>query len=252
MRRLIALSVGLFFGVMLHAQPVAQVQWIHNAPDPSLDTVDVYVNGSRILNDWTFRSATPLMEVEPGAELNVSVAPHWSSGEEEAWIHFPMSFRAETEYVVTVLGVLEPEAFSNPFRRDISLRLAVQERARTGGQWGEVQFFAVHGAPDMPAFGLRTGRGRLAYDVRYGETTGYFKTQPLILLMSVLSDDEVIGYYLANWQPLNREVVSLHPSGFADPADPAHPAFEMMLVGLDGSVHFLPGALDFYDAASAE
>lgn len=246
-RRLVLLGLSLLLATGAHAQPTALVQWVHNAPDPKLDTVDVYVNGARVLNDWTFRSATSVMEVEPGSELNVSIAPAWSSDDRDAWIHFPMAFMAETEYVVTAVGVLQPAEFSNPFERDISLRLAVQERARTDGRWGSVQFFGVHGAPDLPSIGLQSGRGPLVPQMAYGETTGYFRAAPLIFLMSMTSGGEPVGHYLPNWRSLSGAVASLHPSGFASPVDPRHPDFEMMLVGLDGSVRFLPGALDFYD-----
>jgi len=48
---------------------------VHNAADPAASLVDVYLNGSRILDDFTFRSATPFIDVPANIFLNLGIAP---------------------------------------------------------------------------------------------------------------------------------------------------------------------------------
>ncbi|PSQ72165.1 MAG: hypothetical protein BRD31_01570, partial [Bacteroidetes bacterium QH_2_64_26] len=60
-----------------------QAQFIHNAADPNAETLDLYFNDeiyAEDLNDLSFRSATPFIEVPANIGLEVGFAPGNSSG----------------------------------------------------------------------------------------------------------------------------------------------------------------------------
>ncbi len=53
----------------------ARLQVIHNAADPAADSVDIYLNGSLLLNNFKFRAATPFIDAPAGTPINIGVAP---------------------------------------------------------------------------------------------------------------------------------------------------------------------------------
>ena len=73
----LALLLIGFFAPSLMAQngPTAQLQIIHNAPDPAVDTVDIYVNGEAFLSGVAFRQATAFTEVPAATDLDIQIAP---------------------------------------------------------------------------------------------------------------------------------------------------------------------------------
>ena len=65
------LIVFVMLSVSLGYAGDARLQIIHNAADPALDMVDVYVNGQLQLDDFQFRSATPFINVPGGVLIDV-------------------------------------------------------------------------------------------------------------------------------------------------------------------------------------
>ncbi len=56
----------------------ARVQVIHNAADPAADSVDIYLNSTRILDNFKFRSASSFIDAPAGTPITIGVAP-WNS-----------------------------------------------------------------------------------------------------------------------------------------------------------------------------
>jgi len=61
------------FSSALAQNGTANVQIIHNSPDPAVSSVDIYVNGDEFLTDVDFRAATAFTEVPAGVELNMKL-----------------------------------------------------------------------------------------------------------------------------------------------------------------------------------
>jgi hypothetical protein len=72
--------IMLFTGAnYLYAQ-TARLQVIHNAADPGAVSVDIYLNGTLLLNNFGFREATPYIDAPAGTPINIGVAgPNSSS-----------------------------------------------------------------------------------------------------------------------------------------------------------------------------
>ena len=71
--------------------PTSHVQVVHNSASP---TVDVYVDGALAVEDFTYRSATPVLEL--GTSFTVGIAP----ADGEVIAEFPFDLMDGGEYVV--------------------------------------------------------------------------------------------------------------------------------------------------------
>ncbi|MDT8325012.1 MAG: DUF4397 domain-containing protein, partial [Bacteroidota bacterium] len=80
-------------GAGLTAQQ-ARLQVIHNAADPAAASVDIYLNGSILLDDFAFRTATPFVDVPAGVALSIGVAPGNSTGAQDIIATFTPTFDA--------------------------------------------------------------------------------------------------------------------------------------------------------------
>lgn len=228
-------------------QAMARAQFVHNAADPALEVIDVYVNDERLIDDLAFRSATAFIDVPTEADLNVAVAPGTSTSSDDAYTSFPVTFIPEREYVVVANGVLYPAEFAtNPSGRPIDFRLFVQEDARLRStQPGHVQLFAVHGVTDLPATDVTRGSGALLFDdFAYGDVTGYQSLSPLLYVLRFeepARDDAVVARALAALRDVPGRAGALITSGFADPSANGDGAeLALLLVAPDGSVAELP------------
>ena len=52
---------------------------MHNAPDPAVSVVDIYVNGNLAIDDFEFRTATSFLRLPAGVDLDLGVAPGTSA-----------------------------------------------------------------------------------------------------------------------------------------------------------------------------
>ena len=91
----------------------ADLQIIHNAADPAATTVDIYVDGTLALNDFSFRSATPFLSLPSNVVINVGVAPSTSMSVMDTLVNFPITLAPGGRYVAIANGVLDPNSFSH-------------------------------------------------------------------------------------------------------------------------------------------
>ena len=60
------LAIVLITGLNFTFAQTARLQVIHNAADPGAVAVDIYLNGSLLLDNFGFREATPYIDAPAG------------------------------------------------------------------------------------------------------------------------------------------------------------------------------------------
>ncbi len=241
MTLLMALSSALSF-----SQP-ARLQVIHNAADPAAASVDVYVNGSLLLDNFAFRAATPFVDVPSGVPLNIGVAPGSSSSANDTLKNFTVTLEAGKKYTAIANGVVGSGFAPNPDGLPIAFTLFAADRARESARWSWfVDLRAFHGSTDAPTVGLRI-RGRyttsLSEGLGYGQFTSYKSLLPgkYVVDVTVNGGQTVVASFAADLSGLRGGAAVVFASGFLDQsANQNGPAFGLFAALPNGTVVPLP------------
>ncbi len=208
--------------VAFPAYQSARVQVIHNAADPAADSVDVYINGVRAINNFAFRAATPFIELEAGVVQNIGIAPKTSATAADTLKNFPFVLTAGQRYVLIANGVLSPGSFAaNPNGRSTAFTLLVKTPAKEAGAGGNVEFFALHGATDAPIVDIVARNvATLVNNAGYGDITGYIAVPPAAYTLDVKdsSGTVTVATFAADLSGLANGSAVVFASGFLTPS----------------------------------
>ncbi|MFN4079791.1 MAG: DUF4397 domain-containing protein, partial [Saprospiraceae bacterium] len=229
MRKLQITLLALLFSATSALAQFARVQIIHNSPEP---TVDLYVNGGLLLDDFAFRTAQPFIDVPAGIPLSLAVAPGTSMSVADAIATFDVTFDAGKIYVVVASGVVGDP--NTPFD------LIVDDEGREAAmQSNKVDVSVLHGSPDAPAVDVvvRTG-GKIVSNLSYGAFTSYLSLDPgeYFLDIKPAGSDVIVATYRADLTALSGAALKVMASGFLN----ADPAFGLFAVLANGAVVALP------------
>jgi Domain of unknown function (DUF4397)/Secretion system C-terminal sorting domain len=141
----------------------ARLQVIHNSPTP---TVDIYVNGNRLLDNFAFRTATPYISVPAGVDLNLGVGLATSASVRDTLVNFKVKLDSGKTYVAIAYGVVG--STTAPFR--IAVSDAGREKSDNANNV-DINFF--HGSPDAPTVDILAGGNVLFNDRSFGHFDTY-------------------------------------------------------------------------------
>ncbi len=220
----------------------ARLQVIHNAADPGAASVDVYVNGARLLDDFAFRTATPYIDVPAGVELNIGVAPGTSTSVADTLKNFQVSLTNGQTYVAIANGVLNPSSFAvNPDGRSTAFTLFLQDNMREEATSTDVDFRAVHGSSDAPNVDVvAVGAGVIVDNASYGDITPYITVPAAAYTLQVTPGNDnntVVASFIADLSSLGGGAAVVFASGFLAPgANQNGPAFGLFAALPNGTV----------------
>jgi hypothetical protein len=247
-RTLIAavIGVGLFAGFA--SAQTAEVQVIHNSPDPLAAVVDIYVDSgpTPAVDDFAFRTATGLVPLPAGVNVSIGVAPGNSTGPGDIIASFDFVLAAGERYVVMAAGVLDPGLPSNPEGIPTDFNLEVFPALRTMGTGGNVDILAFHGAPDAPSVDIRAqGVGPLFENLAFKQfSTDYLSVPPAPYTLDITPagmPGQVVASFEADLSGLGGGAAVAFASGYLTPGAPN--AFGLFAALVDGTVvEFMPVA----------
>lgn len=237
MRTTMMVLVAMVTTAGVSAAQTADVQVIHNAPDPLASAVDVYLGDTLAIDDFAFRTATPVLQLDAGVEIVIGVAPADSDGPQDIIASFPVTLTAGERYVVMATGVLDPSLPGNPDGVDTAFTLNVFAPLTTVAPAGEVALLAYHGSPNAPTVDVvAEGVGVLVPSLTYGEFAGYLTVPAMDYVLRVTpagQNDDVVASYEAPLSGLGGGAAVVFASGFL--AGP-EPAFGLFAALADGTV----------------
>ena len=198
----------------------ASVQVIHNSASP---TVDVYIDGTLAVEDFTYRAATPVLEL--GTSFTVGIAP----AGEAVIAEFPFDLMDGGEYVVVATGILGNE--------DTPFNLAATSTT-FGASEGNVGLEVYHGSTDAPAVDVLADGAILVPNLSYGSFSGYVEVPAADYVVGVApTGGASIADFVAPLSGLGGGSAVVFASGFLSGDDPAFGLFAALG---DGTVLELP------------
>jgi hypothetical protein len=224
---------------------LSRLQVIHNAADVAAGSVDIYLNGGLLLNDFAFRTATPFIDAPANVDLNIGIAPGNSTSVDDTLANFTANLVNGETYVLIANGVLDPNSYaSNPDGRNIAFTLLANVDARESANSGNVDFFVVHGATDAPTVDvIARGVATLVDNAAYGDITGYISVPAgnYTLDLTLADGTTLVQSYWADLRTLGGGSAVVFASGFLNPsANQNGEAFGIFFALADGTVGQFP------------
>jgi hypothetical protein len=212
----------------------ARVQIVHNAADPAAAKVDVYVDGALTVDDFAFRSATPVLELEPGRSYAIGVAPGTSKSAADTLKSFKVALPAGN-YVVFANGVIQDGFAQNPSGSAIGFTIFPIANVRTkASSDNNIDFVVFHGVTDAPAVDVRVAGNNIVSALAYGKTSEYVSVPAADYVVDVApAGGATLVSYNVPGTALKGQSTIVFASGFLNPsANLNGPAFGLFaLVG---------------------
>jgi hypothetical protein len=218
----VALIAFGFSSVQSQAQD-ARVQIIHNAASVALDTVDVYVNDTKIDN-VVFRSGTGIIRVPAGTyNVNLNNRNSTDSGD-QVLARFSVSLAANSGNTIMAVGVEDTTLYaSNPEGRNRLVQLIHRKNVLFGSSNpANVATTIIHGVTDAPGVNITTRPTSTILslnNVRYGDTTNnlFIPAQQIFIDVRVNASNNLFRSYLAPLQSFGGKSITVFASGFVTP-----------------------------------
>ena len=112
--------IALLFTNLVLSQ-TSPVQIIHNSADLSVNTVDIYLDGTILIEDLAFRSATPFLDLPAGNLISIGIAPGNSTSSSESFFNISTTLDINETYIMVGNGIVSASGYSpnEPFALSI-------------------------------------------------------------------------------------------------------------------------------------
>ena len=203
----------------------SRVQIIHNAADPAAFAVDVYLGNNLLLDNFTFRTATPFVTLPSNVTLNIGIAPSTSTSVADVIQTIPVNLQSGQTYAAVANGVLTPASFAaNPDNFSTAFQLLLHPGVfESASNAASVRFTALHGVTDAPAVDVMVQGNPLPLvdNLQYAafSTSQEVPNQSYVLELTPANNNAVIvGSYDADLTTLGGNAAVIFASGFLDPS----------------------------------
>jgi len=207
--------------------PSARVNIIHNSADAAASVVDVWLNGTLAIDDFTFRTATGFIDLPATTPLQVAIAPSNSTSINDTipgLVFNGVNFGINEKYVVIANGIVTTGNTYSPNNTVVPFDFHVYSMGReVANTVGNTDVLVYHGATDAPTVDVdEITAGNLVDDASYADFAGYLElpTNDYVLQVKNAAGTQVVKSYDAPLATLNLDDSALVvlASGFLNPA----------------------------------
>ncbi len=229
------------FAISAQSQ-TARVQAIHNCPDPAAATVDLWINDQLLIDDFSYKAASPYIDAPAGSSFDLSICTPGST--DTIGAIFKKSFLLDENMTYTVVaggGLNETGATAFDLRAYIG-----QEQASNQGA-NEVSLNIIHGAYDAPVvdiYEVQIPAGELVPDLGFGEDIGSYVNLPATDFDIQIRTQAGIAAaeFDVNVTDFADNAITVLATGFLDPENAVgDEPFGLIAAFPDGLVAQLPG-----------
>ena len=240
------------------AGPVARARLIHNAADPAIDVLDIYINDELFAEEVAFRQASSLVTLPADSSLQISVFGHGADPDEEDAL-FTMDdavFSEGGSYSIISSGVSGDGFAANPDGEATGFNLHILETTPSADDGELVNFVLWHGVTDAPAVDIWIQDGPALMDgASYTDQTQMFTAMASDYQFNVGLDGDSSGDPLieitGDLSAAAGSGAIILASGFLEPQNNEDgPGFGLLVVLSDGST-FLMDASETYSEPDA-
>lgn len=231
--------------------PKARVQILHNSPYAAASQVDVYLDGGLLgpLDNFSFRSATPYIDVPAGVDVQIAITGPDAEDDSNPVFATTVVLEEAKNYIVAAVG--DPLTAEG----DTAFRLAVtdigQESAATSGN---AEFLVLHGSPDAPPVDVvARDVGTLVDNIEYPQfDNGYLSVPPAEYTIDITpaeDNETIVASFAADLTAAADAAFLVAASGFLAPPTENDPSFGLLAVFANGDTALLPIAVTEPDTA---
>ncbi len=202
--------------------PTARVQIIHNSADSAAAVVDVYLNGTLLLDNFAFRTATPFIDAPAETPIQINIAPSTSTSVAESIYTTTTTLMQNETYIIVANGIVSGTGYtpSQPF--GLSVLAQVRETASNSSN---TDILINHGATDAPTVDIvKVGipDETLVDDISFGNfAAGYVElpTSNYNIDVRDSAGTSTVASYVAPLESLNLQgqAITVVASGFLNP-----------------------------------
>jgi hypothetical protein len=206
---------------MYDPMETARVQVIHNSADAAAEVVDVWLNDVLLLDNFTFRTASPFVDAPAGEEFTIAIkGPDSMDPNDPIWT-MNYTLAAGETYILVAEGIVSPSGYNPATPFDIAVYAMGREVA---SMMDKTDVLVHHGSTDAPTvdvYETGVGAGEIVNDLMYADFAGYLELGTLDYTLEIRDEtgENTVAAYDAPLATLGLEGAALTvvASGFLTP-----------------------------------
>merc|ERR1739838_656624 len=99
----------------------ARIQAIHNSADAAAASVDVYLDGALLLDNFDFRTASPFIDAPAEVDIQLAIAPSNSTSVADSIAVFSYNLESGGAYILVADGIVSNTGYNPATPFDINV-----------------------------------------------------------------------------------------------------------------------------------